>query len=140
MDKKQIRTRIAPSPTGPLHIGTARTALFNYLFAKNPSTLQQIQGRTESNRSATSSGPLRGKLQISSKLQTLLNQYKKQAFLSKHLVTIVQAVPINFILADCKVHDYDQDKAIKLLKKLEFKSLIGRLPKVKVSQEQGRLF
>ncbi len=31
---KQIRTRIAPSPTGPAHIGTARTALFNYLFAK----------------------------------------------------------------------------------------------------------
>lgn len=29
-----IRTRIAPSPTGSLHIGTARTALFNYLFAK----------------------------------------------------------------------------------------------------------
>ena len=30
----QVRTRIAPSPTGPLHIGTARSALFNYLFAK----------------------------------------------------------------------------------------------------------
>jgi glutamyl-tRNA synthetase len=30
----EIRVRIAPSPTGPLHIGTARTALFNYLFAK----------------------------------------------------------------------------------------------------------
>jgi len=29
-----IRVRIAPSPTGPAHIGTARTALFNYLFAK----------------------------------------------------------------------------------------------------------
>lgn len=29
-----VRTRIAPSPTGYLHIGTARTALFNYLFAK----------------------------------------------------------------------------------------------------------
>jgi nondiscriminating glutamyl-tRNA synthetase len=28
-----IRVRIAPSPTGPLHIGTARTALFNYLYA-----------------------------------------------------------------------------------------------------------
>jgi nondiscriminating glutamyl-tRNA synthetase len=27
------RVRIAPSPTGPLHIGTARTALFNYLYA-----------------------------------------------------------------------------------------------------------
>jgi len=34
MAVKKIRVRIAPSPTGPLHIGTARTALFNYLFAK----------------------------------------------------------------------------------------------------------
>jgi len=32
--KKTIRVRIAPSPTGPLHMGTVRTALFNYLFAK----------------------------------------------------------------------------------------------------------
>ena len=29
------RSRIAPSPTGPLHIGTARTALFNYLHARH---------------------------------------------------------------------------------------------------------
>ena len=28
------RVRIAPSPTGPLHIGTARTALFNFLYAR----------------------------------------------------------------------------------------------------------
>ena len=32
--KKNIRTRFAPSPTGFLHIGGARTALFNWLFAK----------------------------------------------------------------------------------------------------------
>lgn len=31
---KEIRVRIAPSPSGNLHIGTARTALFNFLFAK----------------------------------------------------------------------------------------------------------
>ncbi|MDA1337717.1 MAG: glutamate--tRNA ligase [bacterium] len=30
----KIRTRIAPSPTGPLHMGNARTALFSYLFSK----------------------------------------------------------------------------------------------------------
>lgn len=33
--QEEIRVRIAPSPTGYLHIGTARTAFFNYLFAKN---------------------------------------------------------------------------------------------------------
>ncbi|MGX6978883.1 glutamate--tRNA ligase [Vagococcus elongatus] len=33
--KKKVRVRYAPSPTGHLHIGNARTALFNYLFAKN---------------------------------------------------------------------------------------------------------
>src|SRR5690349_15498548 len=31
----QVRTRFAPSPTGHLHIGGARTALFNYLFARH---------------------------------------------------------------------------------------------------------
>lgn len=34
MDEKKVRVRFAPSPTGPLHIGGVRTALFNYLFAR----------------------------------------------------------------------------------------------------------
>jgi glutamyl-tRNA synthetase len=34
MPQKKIRVRFAPSPTGPLHIGGVRTALYNYLFAK----------------------------------------------------------------------------------------------------------
>ena len=33
--KKEVRVRFAPSPTGFLHIGGARTVLFNWLFAKN---------------------------------------------------------------------------------------------------------
>ena len=32
--KSAIRVRIAPSPTGYLHVGGARTALFNWLFAR----------------------------------------------------------------------------------------------------------
>ncbi len=35
MTEKNIRVRFAPSPTGPLHIGGVRTALYNYLFARH---------------------------------------------------------------------------------------------------------
>ncbi len=47
----RIRVRFAPSPTGPLHIGGVRTALFNYLFAKqnNGDFLLRIED-TDQNR------------------------------------------------------------------------------------------
>ena len=34
MNQQKVRVRFAPSPTGPLHIGGVRTALYNYLFAR----------------------------------------------------------------------------------------------------------
>lgn len=34
MENRRVRVRFAPSPTGPLHIGGVRTALFNYFFAR----------------------------------------------------------------------------------------------------------
>jgi glutamyl-tRNA synthetase len=51
MEKKKIRTRFAPSPTGPLHIGGVRTALYAFLFAKqnNGDFLLRIED-TDANR------------------------------------------------------------------------------------------
>jgi glutamyl-tRNA synthetase (EC 6.1.1.17) len=34
MSTNNVRLRFAPSPTGPLHMGGVRTALYNYLYAK----------------------------------------------------------------------------------------------------------
>jgi len=51
---KNIRVRIAPSPTGNLHIGTARTALFNWLFARGASKglLSSRDHRTSSTKTS----------------------------------------------------------------------------------------
>ena len=51
MENKNVRVRFAPSPTGPLHIGGVRTALYNYLFAKknNGSFILRIED-TDQNR------------------------------------------------------------------------------------------
>lgn len=62
------------------------------------------------------------------KISKLLLEYKDQAFLSKKLATIDCNVPLDFDLAQAKITDYDKEKAIALFKKLEFESLIKRLP------------
>ena len=51
MPERKVRVRFAPSPTGPLHIGGVRTALYNYLFARqhNGKLVFRIED-TDSNR------------------------------------------------------------------------------------------
>src|SRR5690625_4975967 len=59
MMTKDVRVRYAPSPTGDLHIGNARTALFNYLYTKHyngkfiirtedTDTMRNVEGGEES--------------------------------------------------------------------------------------------
>lgn len=65
---------------------------------------------------------------LKDKLKNLLSEYKEQAFFSKSLAKINQSVDINFKLEDCNWKNYDKEKAIKILKGLEFNSLVPRLP------------
>lgn len=77
---------------------------------------------------------------ISSKIKQLLLEHKEQAFLSKYLATIRVDVPLEFDLADAKINNYDREKAIKLFEKMEFKSLIAKLPEQMTETKQYSLF
>ncbi|PIS17532.1 MAG: hypothetical protein COT59_00175 [Candidatus Nealsonbacteria bacterium CG09_land_8_20_14_0_10_42_14] len=65
---------------------------------------------------------------IGAKVREKLIQNREQAFFSRELGQIHQAVPIDFDLENCRWGNYDKEKAAQVLKDLEFFSLISRLP------------
>lgn len=65
---------------------------------------------------------------IKDRIIGLLQENKKQAQLSKKLVTIKRDVKVDFNIDDCKLSGYDKDKAIQFLQEFEFKSLVEKLP------------
>ncbi len=70
----------------------------------------------------------------------LLQEHKKEAQLSKKLATIVRDVPIAFDMDQCELRGYDKSAVFSLFQKLEFKSLLNRLPDQKsnhVSKDHG---
>ena len=68
------------------------------------------------------------KSDLNPKLKARLLEYKKEAFFSQYLATIKRDVPIDFNLEKSKWGKFNSSKVIKLLKGLEFNSLIKRLP------------
>lgn len=64
---------------------------------------------------------------------------KKNAFLSKRLVTIVRDVPVHFTLAEAARKHYDRQKVVRLFQDLEFTSLLSKLPDDGKRQEQTTL-
>ena len=79
------------------------------------------------------------KAKISEKLLKILKENKEQAFLSYKLSKIATDVPLEFNLADARIHDYDQKKVIALFTKLGFKSLVSRLPDSHRTNNQQKL-
>lgn len=62
------------------------------------------------------------------KVREKLVQNKEQAFFSKELAEIHKNVPIDFVLEKCRFGNYDRESAKKALGKLNFHSLIPRMP------------
>ena len=78
-------------------------------------TVEQLQSRLD---------------EVDPKLRGVLDQRAAQIALSKHLATIVTDIPVTLDLARCRVGSYDREAALALLRELEFRSLLGRLPAV----------
>ena len=75
---------------------------------------------------------------LKTKLRDLLLQQKEQAFLSKMLVEIKKDVPIDFDLKECQSREYNREKVEEIFKRLEFHSLLKKLPSFK--KEELKLF
>ena len=69
-------------------------------------------------------------IKITPRLFDLLTENKEQAFQSKRLATIVRDVELDFDLNDCALKPYDKDKVFEIFQRLEFKSLLNRLPEL----------
>jgi len=74
--------------------------------------------------------------ELKSKLRETLLKYQDQAFLSKTLAQLERNIQIDFNLKKCQWGKYDQEKVIKILKRLEFQSLISRLTELKKSKAE----
>src|SRR4030042_1789908 len=72
------------------------------------------------------------------KIAELLTEGAESAALSKKLATIVTKVPIKLNLKACRLHDYDQEKAIKLFQELGFKSLVNKLPGMEIKRKKEK--
>ncbi|MGD8624954.1 MAG: DNA polymerase I [Anaerolineae bacterium] len=78
----------------------------------------------------------------STRFRNALEKGRDEAFLSKHLVTIVKEVPVELDLAGCRVGEMDRDRVVDLFRELEFRALLDRLPDAEedVSLSQLPLF
>jgi DNA polymerase-1 len=65
---------------------------------------------------------------IKERLRQLLLDQKEQALQSRRLVTIITDVPVKIDLAQAAIHEFDRQQVYEIFKKLEFHSLIDKIP------------
>ncbi len=90
--KQEVRVRFAPSPTGTMHVGTARTALFNFLFAKKyegKMVLRIEDTDKERSKKEYEDDILEGLKWLSISYDELYRQSERTAIYKKHLEHLI---------------------------------------------------
>lgn len=64
---------------------------------------------------------------IKERTKNLLIQNKKEAFLSKKLVTLINDVPLNFNLNECEFKGFNQEAVVEIFQRLNFKRLLSQI-------------
>ncbi len=75
--------------------------------------------------------------EISTRFRNRLEEGREDAFLSRRLAKIARDAPVTLELDTCRVRTFDYDEVLDLFHRLEFNSLIDRLPKPKDLQPAG---
>ena len=76
---------------------------------------------------------------ISDRIRKLLLDQEEQARMSKELATIIVDMDLEIDLKKCEMKDYDKDEVVDLLRELEFRSLLSRLPESILDGKQQSL-
>lgn len=123
------RTRIAPSPTGWLHIGTARTALFNFLFTKkNNGTLVLRIDDTDQERSTKQfeDNIIEGLDWLKIKYDEFYRQSERVEIYRKYLKDLIDK-DLAYISQEAIIKESDRSEVIRFRnpnKKITFKDII----------------
>ncbi len=115
LDFKALRGDPSDNIPGVTGIGEKTASVLLLKFGSLENLYKALENKTEKAKE------LKPKL-----IETLL-KYKEQAFISRDLVKIERAVPIDFSLLGCSFKDLDKEKLKKLLEEFEFYSLVNRL-------------
>lgn len=74
---------------------------------------------------------------IKERTRKLLSEQKQQAFQSKELVTIVTDVPLDWSLEKARFSEFDSEEVYEIFQRLDFKSLLNRIPHKESSQTEN---
>jgi glutamyl-tRNA synthetase len=117
MEAKKIITRIAPSPTGHLHIGTARTALFNYLFARKHGGTFIIRSEDTDRARSTKefeTGILEGLEWLGLEADAFYRQSERTDIYRNHLEILIESEKAYLSKEDSKTHPGTQVEVVRL--------------------------